>query len=69
MNLYISMVFDTQEGVTYCLDHAVEMIKNKKSQDKQFYDYKELTDLPDKVKLAIETKSQKKVPNKLVQKL
>lgn len=58
-------VFDTQEGITYCLDHGFEAIEKKKSQiDKcklMFtYDEEELEKLSEKIKATIESKLQKK---------
>ncbi|KAJ8938787.1 hypothetical protein NQ318_010315 [Aromia moschata] len=69
MNLFVSMVFDTQEAVTYCLDHGIEMIEKKKSlvANCKFmftYDDNELSDLPHKIQVAIEHKQQKRIPNK-----
>nr|XP_023027299.1 protein piccolo [Leptinotarsa decemlineata] len=69
MSLFVSMVFDTQEGLTYCLDHGIEMIESKKvsSANCKFmftYDDDELAKVPDKMKTSIESKLQKKVPNK-----
>ncbi|XP_018575563.1 uncharacterized protein LOC108914273 [Anoplophora glabripennis] len=68
-NLFVSMVFDTQDAVTYCLDHALEAIENKTSQISNCkfmftYDDKEIESLPTKIKMTIENKLQKKVPNK-----
>lgn len=62
-------IFDTQDAVTYCLDHAVEAIENKTSQISNCkfmftYSNEEIESLPNKIKLTIENKLQKKVPSK-----
>ncbi|CAG9853965.1 unnamed protein product [Phyllotreta striolata] len=68
-SLFLSMIFDTAEGVTYCLEHAVELMeKNElKSSNCKFmftYDDDELRGLPDKVKSLLNARLQKKVLNK-----
>ncbi|XP_044269318.1 protein Jumonji-like [Tribolium madens] len=69
MNLFVSMVIESQEDLVYCLDHAAEQIEQKKIQNKNCtlnftYDDEELDGLVDKIKTAISNKLQKKVPNK-----
>lgn len=66
---FIFQVFDTHEGVTYCLDHGIEMIEIKKSKASNCkfmftYDDDELVKFPDRIRSGIENKLQKKVPSK-----
>ncbi|XP_050513590.1 titin isoform X2 [Diabrotica virgifera virgifera] len=68
-SLFLSMIFDMVEGITYCLDHGTELIEKKDLNlaNCKFmftYDDQELKELPDKVKTLIDTRHQKKVPNK-----
>nr|CAH7740543.1 unnamed protein product [Callosobruchus chinensis] len=69
VNLFTSMVFDTHDNVIYCLDHAIEMLEKEKSKVLNYkfmftYDDGEIQALPEKIKSIIETKGQKKIPNK-----
>ncbi|RZB40653.1 JmjN and/or zf-C5HC2 domain containing protein [Asbolus verrucosus] len=69
MNLFVSMVTESQEDGVYCLDHAAEYIEKKKIQTKHCkltytYDDQELEGLVDKIKSTIANKMQKKIPHK-----
>ncbi|XP_056629738.1 uncharacterized protein LOC130440524 [Diorhabda sublineata] len=68
-SLFLSMIFNTVEGITYCLDHARDMI-DKKTLDISLckfmftYDDEELEALPERTKTNLENRLQKKISNK-----
>lgn len=60
-------VFDVQEGLTYCLEHAVAVLETNKIQSAKCklivtYDDEDLLAVPAKMTALIDSKLQKKNP-------